>query len=763
MLPESMIHNDEAMDSEWATSKNKNKQKSLVEEKTQEISNHSNYLERNQLKKLEEDIGCALSINTQFYLVSAALTKKSKVRTSTLFKAVLAAGTPSFPSPIREQFYSRIYEEKSQFVNQHLHKIKQAIKTANFDRGRENDSFIFSMGVIKALKLAAKLCNSLDHRDSKKLSPSHLLAGLLMREKGSLSEFLSDTGLSKKWLVEQFLSVLNEFSYSRSEMARWHEFFEPVTGLPFPREASGRKSSFNRNSAPDSITPDTHRYASAITETFRNAGGGDFALGIFGPWGRGKTTLVDSIEERLSENPEASPSHTCVRFNAWKYPERPEVWLHLYEEVKKVAVGGSSWRSAHLGIQTKILVDRGWPLVIPSILLLFASIPKWAIGQWLISGAAILSVLFVLNYIQAFSRCLVPVVKGYLRLPDHSKNLGFQSTVGTELATLLQIWTRKRGGFQTSKIFGLYFVALVLLIFSLAVSWWRLSDMLPPFCSIVFWGGILMVGCFGIAASRPVSGPDKVLLVVDDLDRCDPRQMLAVIEAVRVFLDDGKISEMLQVAMLADKDILSAEIERKYSRYLVARKSGMDDDEFARFKKQLVEEELEKLFVLQFSLPPLSDSEMSAVAESIFGSQNTSGKSLREAKEREEDPARSDTEEELKTGDIIKAVGAEKFSTKNREEPLPKIHDFERLADEVTDDERRALWSLVISESRENGRSITPRRMRSIYLRYLFGRSLMLELYGDSAPLIELRQGLSSKENLEDQDPRVSRVLELIG
>lgn len=45
-----------------------------------------------------------------------------------------------------------------------------------------------------------------------------------------------------------------------------------------------------------------------------------FAVGIFGGWGTGKTTLMQAIEARLHRETTIS-----VRFNAWRYEREPQL------------------------------------------------------------------------------------------------------------------------------------------------------------------------------------------------------------------------------------------------------------------------------------------------------------------------------------------------------------------------------------------------------------------------------------------------------
>ena len=63
-------------------------------------------------------------------------------------------------------------------------------------------------------------------------------------------------------------------------------------------------------------------YASALAEIVAHSKA-EFAVGIFGSWGSGKTTLMRAIEKRLVKD----SSVVTVWFTAWRYegtvPDRP--------------------------------------------------------------------------------------------------------------------------------------------------------------------------------------------------------------------------------------------------------------------------------------------------------------------------------------------------------------------------------------------------------------------------------------------------------
>jgi hypothetical protein len=65
-----------------------------------------------------------------------------------------------------------------------------------------------------------------------------------------------------------------------------------------------------------------------------------FAIGIFGDWGSGKTTLMEMIEGKLHGDV-AIP----VRFNAWRYEREPELLVPLLDTIRQSLVDWAAGRS----------------------------------------------------------------------------------------------------------------------------------------------------------------------------------------------------------------------------------------------------------------------------------------------------------------------------------------------------------------------------------------------------------------------------------
>src|SRR5690348_10214474 len=65
-----------------------------------------------------------------------------------------------------------------------------------------------------------------------------------------------------------------------------------------------------------------------------------FAVGIFGDWGSGKTTLMDEIRRKLAE------TVVSVEFNAWRYEREPQLLIPLLDTVRGALVGWAAGRDA---------------------------------------------------------------------------------------------------------------------------------------------------------------------------------------------------------------------------------------------------------------------------------------------------------------------------------------------------------------------------------------------------------------------------------
>ncbi|CDX14139.1 hypothetical protein MPLDJ20_100054 [Mesorhizobium plurifarium] len=172
------------------------------------------------------------------------------------------------------------------------------------------------------------------------------------------------------------------------------------------------------------------------------------------------------------------------------------------------------------------------------------------------------------------------------------------------------------------------------------------------------WVGLALAIVIGpwLLAGR---GPDRVLLVVDDLDRCTPDDMLTVIENMKLLVDDPVIGNRLQVLMLVDERVLAHAIGKRYQDMILERAGGIvgvtKENAKLLARQEIITEQNEKLFACHLRFPALSDRDVADLVVSL------SSRELNEIREREKRAARARLERALREAeqDVEKAKAAE--------------------------------------------------------------------------------------------------------
>lgn len=345
-------------------------------------------------------------------------------------------------------------------------------------------------------------------------------------------------------------------------------------------------------------------YSAALATLFSRAGS-DFSFGLFGPWGRGKTYLMDRVATQLTN----SHNYEVVKFSAWAYPQTPVLWAYLYKCVAEQALAGG-WRThvartLRAGLARRGVGDLFLGLILFGIGALSLGI-KFELVQ-LIYGFVGLAGFFTLARVAYQGSLLGRRLREYMALPGHDEHLGLQAVIGSDLRTLLEGWMPHKSPISCGMA-ALYF--LLCGGVAAALFPWR-----SPWGSTTSWLGVGLVTLWlgasitlGYLALYYRKAPKRVLLVVDDLDRCEPSRMLEVIENLRLFIETQAVGERMQVAMLVDEKALALALATKYRDY------GRGQD----ISAQLLEESVEKLFLVYLRLPPLMAEDLDELAEKYF-------------------------------------------------------------------------------------------------------------------------------------------------
>ncbi len=669
--------------------------------------------------------------------------------------------------------------------------------------------------IFRAAQQIAQLCSR-----TSRIAARHLFAALLEVENDhpAVARELAAVGFDRQAVLSALR--LNLDIYEGANHPRWREVFAGFGAAPpGPAAFGGRRQLSSRenpltleveemarvmatifravNQATEDPAPIKETPAAAATDSADERRPTDFVFALYGEWGRGKSTLMRRVAAKLrtrlprkkdevpgpaqpaamgatettgaaaakSAPAEADliPGYATVEFSAWKYPTRPEVWVHLYETIRERAMRGNVWHRLRFAFLLGIL-EAGWaPLLTGLTMLAITRLPLADLAQGLFHAVGWAGLALIALFALRASKLAQLVTHHYFATPDHADKLGMQGVIGRDLQRLLNIWIEpqlleeaapagppksralyRRPGIFFTAMFGslaailtlifwdagrepifaflqshwvpalLVFVAAVAAgvgwyviqpaspegddleaidfrwgengcwalgfavlitlvslagmareiadahagaerkycedqcaletareareqpatrhfeVFHLFAAWpWRrelftgqisiprellpenfsAAQLLPPpepkapaspLVTYLVLGalGIVVFAFPWVVARQPRRHP-RLFLIVDDLDRCEPDQMLAVIESLRLFLDDARMSRRLQMAMLMDRHFLQVAL---WKRALEARVAPHDPYGKTRFLRM----QREKLFLCEFEMPPLT-------------------------------------------------------------------------------------------------------------------------------------------------------------
>ena len=179
----------------------------------------------------------------------------------------------------------------------------------------------------------------------------------------------------------------------------------------------------------------------------------------------------------------------------------------------------------------------------------------------------------------------------------------------------------------------------------------------------------------------------KVLLFVDDIDRCPSSKMTDIVESLRVVLENEEIRKRLIVVCSIDPSKLKADISNRLDP-IAADKEKL---------KKYVTEQLDKLFIFSIGLCRLSHSQICQYLDTLTTNNNQAFQ-----------PSKSSSSGNSPV-DTSRIVGS-LIATRNPGEPIEVIE---------TD------YLNILKDELSKIQYITPRKARIIYYRILFANNIL--------------------------------------
>jgi len=234
-------------------------------------------------------------------------------------------------------------------------------------------------------------------------------------------------------------------------------------------------------------------------------------FGIFAPWGRGKSYFFKKIKEYINERKRADAiQYDIVEFNAWKYQETPAIWAYLFETL---------YNSKGWWFKFRYTFSRNWKSIFSETLLCLSPTLITVLGTLLqkyitnidniligTSVAGLISIIgLIFNFISKHYNSAISLIKKYSKGVSFARELGVQAEIEKEITSLLKFWIKTK---KTSK--------------------------------------------------------KKVILYIDDIDRCSETKMTSIIDSLRTVLENEEIRKRLIIICSIDPEKIIKGIEYKY-------------------------------------------------------------------------------------------------------------------------------------------------------------------------------------------------------
>ena len=274
-------------------------------------------------------------------------------------------------------------------------------------------------------------------------------------------------------------------------------------------------------------------------------------IGIFGQWGRGKTFFFKEVKKSLINNNDKNKHYNFAVFQPWRYQEKESAWAYLYQTILQVFLDNKTgWWCGTCSFFKRIwlkLYDLG---IFKIIFILILAVAGYQLLDYFQSLMETTKKPFG-DFIKHFGGAGIILYVLYILLKDHQE----------VAASLINNYTKNKNvsnklGFQNE----------ILIRFKRLIHTFFLNS----------------------------NTEDKLILFVDDLDRCNEELIIDILDSLRLMLDDETIRKRIIVLTAIDERILLKSIEHKFS---------FQPDEHIVIQP---EEYIEKFFLMGIKLDPLS-------------------------------------------------------------------------------------------------------------------------------------------------------------
>mgnify|MGYP000979676654 CR=1 FL=1 len=266
-------------------------------------------------------------------------------------------------------------------------------------------------------------------------------------------------------------------------------------------------------------------------------------IGVFGTWGSGKTSLMKMVKKNLPND------FTVAWFDAWKYDKEETLWrafllsvlTSLKETAQKAGQPTEEFEKMQSLLYREMELEKLGGVTI--------DLPKF--GGAVATGLVKLSLSFI------------PGISALSNLVEELQSGAAKSSTDEDVSAI----TRERTKIYIEQV-------------------QFLEQFQEKFAKLV----------------KTHIVPKRLVVFVDDLDRCLPEKAIEVLESIKLFLDVENCIFVLGV----DQEVIARGIELKYKEFDYLQR---DDQQRTNFSIEGLNY-LEKIIQLPFQIPPIEVSDM---------------------------------------------------------------------------------------------------------------------------------------------------------
>lgn len=418
-------------------------------------------------------------------------------------------------------------------------------------------------------------------------------------------------------------------------------------------------------------------------------------VGIFGQWGRGKTYFFNKVWSNLESTNSLAENvkFQLIQFNPWKYQDTPAIWAYLYQTLYKNFYSGSFFK------RLIFILRKEWWLF--AIFLLGILVPLCyrldvIIGSISFTITAVSLIKIIYDTMKDKTNSAMRLIRKYNK-GIFNTTLGIQAEIEDELERLLVIEIPKH---KVEK--------------------------------------------------------KKIILFIDDIDRCSQDKMIELIDSLRIILDNERIMKRLVIVCACDEDKLCAAIKLKYS--------ALYPDSIACNK--IAYEYIDKLFISGVKLPEIPNHKYDGFIEQLITSNKKSEVYSNPNNVSPTQNNKSDLESKtaivnfllwLKSLCIFRSEKVEMTDSSNTTNT-----SIQNTQNSIDDQDVVQLITNSVAEFKE---TLTPRRVRIFYYRYKLGKNIY-SIHSNDLDVKLLLDGIKRRmegEQIEDiDDANLRHVIRMV-